>query len=99
MNAIKTAALVVVLLTLMLAFGGALYQQGLTDADEPTVEAGGSTLTSLYIPEGTVSISAGAFIGCERLRFVTIPSTVTSIGAGAFSECPSLVSLDRKSVV
>ena len=93
MDAIKTAALVVVLLTLMLAFGGALYQQGQTDADEPSVEAGGSTLTSLYIPEETASISAGAFIGCEKLRFVTIPSTVTSIGAGAFSGCPSLVSL------
>ncbi len=93
MNAFKTATIAVLLLALILATAGTIHQQGISDADEPTVEAGGSSLTSVYIPDSATSISAGAFTGCEKLRFVTIPSTVTSIGAGAFSGCPELTSL------
>jgi len=93
MNASKTALAAVVLLAVVLATFGICGQQGPADADEPSVAAGGTSLTTVYIPETATSISAGAFIGCENLEYVTIPSSVTSIGAGAFSGCDSLRSI------
>ncbi len=46
--------------------------------------------TAIYIKEGTVSISPGAFRGCTGLPSVTIGTSVSSIGEGAFSECTDL---------
>ena len=49
--------------------------------------------TAVAIKEGTVSISDGAFYGCDSLTFVTIPNSVTTIGEYAFYSCDSLTSV------
>ena len=49
--------------------------------------------TSVAIKEGTVSISDGAFYGCDSLTSVTIPNSVTTIGEYAFYSCDSLTSV------
>ena len=41
----------------------------------------------VIIPEGVISIGAGAFCSCPNLPEVVIPSTVTTIGSYAFGEC------------
>ena len=52
---------------------------------------GCSSLTSILISEGVVSIE-GAFYGCSSLTSVHIPESVTSIGDLAFYNCHSLTS-------
>lgn len=42
------------------------------------------------IPEGVVSIGAGAFTGCAALKEIAIPSSVTSIEYHAFDGCENL---------
>ncbi len=37
-----------------------------------------------YLPDGLVSLGAGAFSGCTGVKAVRVPASVTSIGAGAF---------------
>ena len=49
--------------------------------------------TAVAIKEGTVSISDGAFYGCDSLTSVTIPNSVTTIGEYAFYSCDSLTSV------
>lgn len=43
--------------------------------------------TAIYIKEGTVSISPGAFRGCTGLTSVTIPNSVAEIGFDTFQGC------------
>ena len=45
------------------------------------------------IPEGTKSITEGAFANCQGLRSVDIPSSVIAIDAGAFTNCIDLASI------
>lgn len=52
-----------------------------------------TSLTSVTIPEGVVSIGASAFKRCSSLSSVTIPNSVTSLGSGAFEYCSSLSSV------
>ena len=54
----------------------------------PAAKEGAYTL-----PEGVVSISDGAFMGCDGLTSVVLPQGVTTIGNGAFSACSSLTSV------
>ena len=49
--------------------------------------------TAVAIKEGTVSISDGAFYGCDSLTSVAIPNSVTTIGEYAFYSCDSLTSV------
>lgn len=42
------------------------------------------------IPDGTTSIAAGAFAGCDIMTDLIIPSTIETIGAGAFNGCTGL---------
>lgn len=42
------------------------------------------------IKEGTISISEGAFVGCNKLTKIKIPYGLLYIGLGAFSGCTSL---------
>ncbi len=55
--------------------------------------SGSSTIESVTIPEGVVSIGNYAFHLCTSLSSVSIPSSVTSIGKGAFTTCTSLTSV------
>ncbi len=41
----------------------------------------------IILPEGLLSIGAGAFQGCNTLPSIVIPSTVTTIGNNAFASC------------
>lgn len=49
--------------------------------------------TAIYIKEGTVSISPGAFWGCTGLSSVTIPNSVAEIGFDTFQGCTGLSSV------
>ena len=51
---------------------------------------GCSGLTSITIPEGSISIEAYAFWDCRGLTSITIPESVAFIGEGAFGHCCSL---------
>lgn len=46
-----------------------------------------SSLTSIVIPEGVISIEESAFANCTGLLTITIPESVTSIGGDAFYGC------------
>ena len=44
-----------------------------------------NTVTGAFaVPAGTVTIAAGAFIGCDRITEVTLPNSVTLVGEYAF---------------
>jgi hypothetical protein len=43
------------------------------------------TITSVFIPEGVVSVGDRAFFGCTSLATINIPVSVTRIGESAFS--------------
>jgi len=49
-----------------------------------------SSMTSLEIPQGVISIGYGAFYHCDNLESVSIPSSVAEIEAYAFSNTPYL---------
>ena len=63
-----------------------------SEADTPVTD-GRLSMTSIIIPEYSVSIGERAFEGCRSLEYVTLHSGVSSIGAGAFFGCPSLIAL------
>ena len=58
-----------------------------------TVQDGKLCEGEVVIPEGTHTISAGAFSGCVGITAVTIPESVTEIPDYAFSGCSSLQSV------
>ncbi len=45
------------------------------------------TLKSVVLPDGIITISPSAFIGCSNLQEVNIPHGVESIGGAAFAAC------------
>lgn len=49
---------------------------------------------TIVIPEGYVSVDAGAFEGCSKLESVSIPASLEKIGEGAFRKCGSLRRFD-----
>jgi len=56
------------------------------------------SLTNINIPgNGSTSIGANAFEGCENLQKATIGSGVISLGANTFIECASLKTVTLKS--
>lgn len=50
----------------------------------------GSAVTSVYMPEGIISIDYDAFYECQNLESVTLPESLTTLGREAFSSCKSL---------
>jgi hypothetical protein len=52
-----------------------------------------TTITSITIPAGVLTIGNSAFINCGSLKSITIPNTVTSIGNSAFAGCSDLTSI------
>lgn len=55
---------------------------------------GCTSLESVNMPDGLLSIGQGAFEGCSSLENIAIPDSVTSIGNFAFSNCSGLTKLD-----
>ena len=51
---------------------------------------GKNKVTSIYIKEGIVSISAGTFMGLGNIQSITLPTTIASIGKFSFMRCNSL---------
>ncbi len=56
-----------------------------TVADFCGIYGGNTSLVSVIIPEGFVSVSYAAFSGCTSLQTVVVPSTVTTIEDNALS--------------
>ncbi len=54
---------------------------------------GSSSLKSVTIPDGIVSIGTNAFYGCDKLNNVKLPSTVKTIGWNAFADCTALAEI------
>lgn len=52
-----------------------------------------TTITSVVLPDGLVSIGSNAFYDCSGLTSITIPDSVTSIGVYAFNGCSGLTSI------
>ena len=52
-----------------------------------------STIKSIVIEEGIISIGAWAFYNCSNLTTVTIPNSVTIIVTGAFYNCSNLTTV------
>jgi hypothetical protein len=52
-----------------------------------------TSITSVAIPNGVISIWDGAFYGCTNLGSVTIPNSVTAIRGYAFQNCTKLTSI------
>ena len=71
--------------------------KGLIKFDRPLTVVGASTfknstIQTVILPEGVVSIGDYAFQNC-KLSTINLPSTLTSIGSFAFSNCSSLYSV------
>ncbi|HEY9061923.1 MAG TPA: bacterial Ig-like domain-containing protein [Pseudobacteroides sp.] len=58
-----------------------------------------TTLTSVIIPEGVITIDDGAFYNCHTLANVSLPSTLTKIEFGAFVDCWELQTLSLPSSI
>jgi BspA type Leucine rich repeat region (6 copies)/Immunoglobulin domain len=56
-----------------------------------------TTLTSITLPLGLLTINAQAFSGCTALKTIIIPNTVTAIGQSAFSGCTALATVTLSS--
>lgn len=61
---------------------------------EAFFERGEYRITSIFLPDGIISIGDSAFESCHKLKTVNIPKTVTQIGEMAFAETHSLVFID-----
>ncbi len=46
-----------------------------------------STVETLKLANGTTTIGAGAFAGCQSLKYVLFNDTLEEVGDGAFSDC------------
>ena len=53
-----------------------------------------SSVTTVIIPKGTMSIGSSVFLNCSNLTDIVIPDSVTSIGVFSFSGCTNLTSIE-----
>ena len=75
------------------SFDGFKYFTGVTYIKTYTFD-NCSSLTSIEIPEGILSIDYGGFSGCRSLISINIPSSLTSLGRECFYYCSSLTSIN-----
>lgn len=54
---------------------------------------GESGLTSVFLPDGLLTIGKFAFQNCSGLQSITIPAGVTTIGNKAFNSCTALTNV------
>lgn len=54
---------------------------------------GGTSLTSITIPDEVTDIENYVFRGCDNITSITIPDSVFGIGDGVFASCSSLTSI------
>ncbi len=54
---------------------------------------GFSSLSSVTLPNGLITIEDEAFMGCDSLSEIFIPSTVKELGKRAFADCASLAKI------
>ena len=52
-----------------------------------------SSLASITLPDGVMSVGDAAFSGCGSLTSIMIPDSVTDMGNGIFKDCISLTSI------
>lgn len=52
-----------------------------------------SSLSSIVLPDGIISIGWVAFFGCSSLTSINLPNSITSIAFEAFSGCSALTSM------
>jgi len=52
-----------------------------------------SSLASITLPDGVMSVGDAAFSGCGSLTSIVIPDSVTDMGNGIFKDCVSLTSI------
>jgi hypothetical protein len=50
-------------------------------------------ITGLTLPEGVISLEAGALYGCTAMARVTLPESLAYIGGRAFGECSGLAAI------
>ena len=62
-------------------------------AIHPEAFRGCTSLTSVLLPEGLITIGGDAFAGCTSLSSVTLPEGLTAIEQAAFYGCTSLTSI------
>ena len=69
------------------------WKDGVLYMGNHLIEAKESLEGHYTIKEGTISIGAGAFLGCRKLTSITIPNSVTIIGEEVFASCTGLTSI------
>ncbi len=45
---------------------------------------------TIFVSDGTISVTAFAFTDCATLRVITMPNSISKIGASAFANCTAL---------
>ena len=60
---------------------GALFR---SEEQELLLYNGGAGNAEYSVPEGTLGLASGTFLGCKSLQTVYIPASVTSISSGTF---------------
>lgn len=58
-----------------------------------------TSLPSINLPKGLVSIGDSAFYNCKKFESITIPSNVVTIGSGVFENCTNLASATIEKIV
>ena len=73
---------------LTISGSGAMFN--FSDANDTPWSANKTSVTTVNVENGVVSIGNNAFNSCENLLVINLPSTITGIGTNAFNACSKL---------